>query len=192
MKLAHVNTALLALILLVCGYILIMPLVPMASFWLESRTGRLDSLQNSLHLPTAQKQHIHPTDNRLVVPSMLLDAKIIEGKDISALRSGAWRRPNTSTPDVGGNTVIVAHRFTYTDPQGTFYYLNKVHPGDEIGVFWKGKRYLYKVSHVDVVPANQTAVEDNTPDARLTLYTCTPLWYPKDRLVVVATLERKP
>jgi LPXTG-site transpeptidase (sortase) family protein len=188
MKLAHINTALLVLILVVCSYILLMPFVPMVSFWFESRGGRLAALSSSLSIPVA-KQTAIPEDNRLVVPSMLLNAPINEGNDISALRKDTWRRPNTSTPDKGGNTVIVAHRFTYTDPRGPFYYLDKVHVNDEIGIFWKSKRYVYKVTEVRTVHADQTNIENNTPDAQLTLYSCTPLWYPKDRLVVTAKLE---
>jgi sortase (surface protein transpeptidase) len=36
------------------------------------------------------------------------------------------------------------------------------------------------------VPPDQTQIEAPTTDARLTIFTCTPLWLPKDRLVVVA------
>jgi len=190
MKLARVNTCLLIAILLVCGYIIVMPIVPMASFWFLSHSGaRVSALSNRLHIPAAQQTAI-PADNRLIIPSMLLDAPIHEGASSVALRSGTWRRPVGSTPDRGGNTIIVAHRFTYTDPRGPFYYLNKVNVGDKIGVFWQGKRYIYTVASVATVHADQTSIEDATTDARLTLYTCTPLWLPKDRLVVTAELEK--
>lgn len=105
------------------------------------------------------------------------------------LDKGIWRYPKGSTPDKGGNTVLIGHRFTYTNPRGVFYYLNKVAIGDEIGVFWNSKEYLYKVTTITVVDPHNTSIEDATSDARLTLFTCTPLWLPKDRLVVVAELE---
>lgn len=190
MKLARVNTCLLVAIVLVCGYIIIMPFVPLVAFWITERGGqRFDQLSSRLHIPAARQSAI-PSDNRLVIPTLLLDAPINEGATATALRSGTWRRPLTSTPDRGGNTVIAAHRFTYTNPRGPFYYLNKMAVGDEIGVFWHGKRYLYAVASVATVPANQVSVEAATSDARLTLYTCTPLWLPKDRLVVTAKLEK--
>ncbi len=190
MKLAHVNTALLIAILVVCTYIVALPFVPMVTFWVASKSNQATQLAAQLHPPKASVVAV-PKDNRLIIPSMLLDTPIVEGKTIAALHSGAWRRPNTSTPDKGGNTVIAAHRFTYTNPHGVFYYLNKIYLGDEVGVFWNGKRYLYKVTSVSQVPPTQTAIEDNTDTAQLTLYTCTPLWLPKDRLVVVAILEAK-
>ena len=85
--------------------------------------------------------------------------------------------------------MFLAHRFSYTGPHGAFYYLDKLRPGDEIGVMWNNKAYTYVVASATQVPPTDTAIEDNTTDARLTLFTCTPLWHPTNRLVVVATLE---
>jgi len=106
------------------------------------------------------------------------------------LNSGVVRLPTGSTPDKGGNTVIVGHRFSYTAPRGIFYFLNKVHVNDEIGLVWNDKTYAYKVASVQQVPPTEISVEAPTVDARLTLYTCTPLWLPKERLVIIAELEK--
>ena len=46
--------------------------------------------------------------------------------------------------------------------------------------------YRYKVESSRTVPDTAIQVEAPTKDARLTLYTCTPLWNPVNRLVVVA------
>jgi LPXTG-site transpeptidase (sortase) family protein len=189
LKLRHVNNLLFTAIIVVLGYVIAAPLMPVVSYWIDARTGTtLQKLSDQVTLPAGQVENA-PGDDRLVVPSMLLDQPINEGKDLSALRTGTWRRPNGSTPDKGGNTVIVGHRFTYTNPRGSFYFLNKVAVGDEIGVFWHGKRYVYKVSNVKTVAATDTSVEDPSSRPELTLYTCTPLWLPKDRLVVTADLE---
>ena len=191
MKLAHINTALFVAIMVVVGYIVIAPIIPIVSFWFEAHTTpRMGQLRSQLHIPISQL-HIPPTGDRLIIPVMMLDAPINEGRDLSALRTGTWRRPNTSTPDKGGNTVIVGHRFTYVDPKGIFYYLNKLQVGDEVGVFWHGTRYVYKVFDVQVVPPTTMNVEAPTSDARLTLYTCTPTWWPKNRLIVSAKLEQQ-
>ncbi len=185
-----INSALFIATLLVCGYIILAPLLPMAIFWFQSHTtSRLTQLTSQLHVPAATTRAI-PSDNRLVVPAMLLDTQINEGKDLTALRTGPWRRPNTSTPNKGGNTVIAGHRYTYTNPRGIFYYLDKLKVGDEIGIFWQGKRYIYKVSKTEVVAPSDTAIEAPTSNAQLTLYTCTPLWWPENRLVVIAQLEK--
>jgi sortase A len=187
-KLRHVNNALFAAIIVVLTYVVVAPAVPVVSFWFQRHaTSRLQQLAGQLDVPAARV--VAPRDDRLVIPAMLLSTPINEGQDMSALRTGPWRRPGSSTPERGGNTVIVGHRFTYTNPRGAFYYLDKLRPGDEIGVFWHGKRYLYRVSNVAVKPPTATEIESPTADDRLTLYTCTPLWLPKDRLVVTAELE---
>jgi LPXTG-site transpeptidase (sortase) family protein len=191
-KLRHVNNVLFIATVGVLLYVITAPVLPTAFFWLEKRTGsRLGELSSELQLP-AKKVAAMPEGNRIVIPSMLLEAPIHEGRDLSALHhGGTWRRPNASSPEKGGNTVIVAHRFTYSNPRGTFYFLDKVKVGDDIGVFWKGKRHLYKVTSTKVVPPTQAEVEAPSKQNQLTLYTCTPLWMPKDRLVVIAE-ELKP
>lgn len=133
-----------------------------------------------------------PAQNRLVVPSMMLDEPINDSKDQATLHKGLWRLPYTSSPDKQSNTVIVGHRFTYTNPRGLFYHLDKVRVGDEIGVFWQGKKYLYKVNQTKTVPPTAVNVEAPTDLPQLTLYTCAPLWWPKDRLVITAALEVGP
>jgi LPXTG-site transpeptidase (sortase) family protein len=191
MKLSRVNTLLLVGIILVNGYIIAAPLAPMLTFWIQRHaTNQLEQLADQLHLPVSKTPY-QPGDNRIIIPSMLLNAPINEGPNLRAARSGTWHRPHTGSPERGGNTVVVAHRFTYTNPRGTFYYLDKVKVGDEIGVFWSGKRYLYKVSEVKTVPPTDTAIEAATGRPQLTLYTCTPLWLPKDRLVVIAKPEER-
>lgn len=189
MILARINTFLVVAIVAVNLFTLLTPVVPSIMFWFDNRFSNKGQALSAQLQPEDDGQDqtaSYPKENRLVVPSMLLDVPILEGKNESVLRDGIWRRPNASTPAQGGNTVIVGHRFTYTNPRGTFYELHRPKPGDEIGVFWEGKRYLYTVTETKVVPATEISVEAPTDSPRLTLYTCTPLWLPKDRLVVIA------
>ena len=130
--------------------------------------------------------------NRLIIPEMMLDQPTLEGPEnnwFNLLYKGIWRWPGSSTPDKGGNTVFLSHRFSYTGPRGAFYYLNRLQVGDDIGVVWNGKTYTYSVVSSQTVPPTDTAIEDNTSDAQITLFTCTPLWHPVNRLVVVAKLK---
>jgi sortase A len=193
-KLTRINTVLLAAIILVNGYTIVLPLLPAITFWLQTRsTGRVEKLEKAVRStarPTTAPAS-EPTPNRLTIPSMLLDQPIFDGKTAATLSKGLWRRPQGSTPDMGSNTVIVGHRFTYTQPQGSLYLLDKVHTGDSIGVTWNNQKYLYTVVETKIVKATETAIEAPTDKPRLTIYTCTPLWLPKDRLVVVAELEKK-
>jgi len=195
--LKKINNVLLALIILVNGYVIVAPFVPVLLFHIESQGGsqkhHLNVIIHKIALPSTQQQS--PQPNHVIIPAMLLNQPIYEGtvtNQYKTLDKGIWHWPRSSTPDKGGNTVLIGHRFTYTNPEGVFYFLNKVKPGDEIGVFWANHQYLYKVVSVNEVPPNDTAIEDNTSNPELTLFTCTPLWFPKDRLVVVANLEAKP
>jgi LPXTG-site transpeptidase (sortase) family protein len=197
-KLRQVNNCLLALIILINLYIIAAPLLPKLNYWWQmNHTPRRQQLTQKIQPKSNSSSHkTQPTSqpNSLTVPAMLLDTPILEGPvadTYKILDRGIWRLPFSSTPDKGGNTVIVGHRFTYTNPRGIFYALDKVRVGDEIGVVWNNTSYLYKVGSVSTVPPTQVGVEAPTTDARLTLYTCTPLWNPKDRLVVVAELEKK-
>ncbi len=194
-KLSRINRILLVLIIVIDGYIVLAPLLPMVSFWWRSHDGhRQQQLTSQLHRPTAQSTTpatTHP--NGVIIPSMLLNQPILEGpvsQTYAILNHGIWRWPQGSTPDQGGNTTLIGHRFTYTQPQGVLYYLNKVKIGDEIGVWWSNKLFVYKVRDIREVQPTETSIEAPTTDARLTMFTCTPLWLPHNRLVVVAGLEQ--
>jgi sortase A len=171
--------------------------LPGLLFHWDSRSGRQQQLQAKIQPPKTGHgpTPVAPQPNSVIIPSMLLDQPILEGiipNQYATLNKGIWRWPKGSTPDKGGNTILIGHRFTYTNPRGVFYFLNKVKVGDDIAVIWNNHRYVYKVASINEVPPNDTAIENNTPNPELTLFTCTPLWLPKDRLVVVANLETKP
>jgi len=188
MKLARVNTVLLIAILLINGYVILLPLLPNLLYSRDKHSPKATAItkQTTTH---SNNPPIAGDAEQLLIPSMVFDEKINEGRDISVLRQGLWRLPYSSTPDKGSNTVIVGHRFTYTNPQGTLYHLDKVRKGDPIAILWHGKKYQYSVTEIKEVKPNQVEVEAPTADSQLTIYTCTPLWNPKDRLVVVAKLE---
>lgn len=197
MNFKKINNLLIVLIVLVNGYVLLAPLTPQVLFWWQSRSGnKATALAQAVYSqPPAQSNApdavVEP--NGLIIPSMLLDQPIYEGsiKDTyKTLDKGIWHWPNGSSPDKGGNTVLLGHRFTYTQPKGVLYFLNKVAVGDDIAVTWNNTRYVYKVSEVKVVKPSDTSILAATPDSRLTIYTCTPLWKPTERLVVIAELEK--
>ncbi len=126
-----------------------------------------------------------PEQNTLVLPSINLQKLVFEGTALTTLEKGIWRRPNTSSPDKGGNTVLAGHRYGYNG-DGVFYHLDKVHTGDNVVLYWQQKKYVYKVTQVKVVPPTDISVEGPSEKTKLTIYTCTPMWSFKDRLVVVA------
>jgi sortase A len=128
--------------------------------------------------------------DQVIIPHIFLDQPIHEGHETYVeLAQGVWRWPFGSTPAAGGNTILIGHRFTYTNPRGVFYELNDVRVGDRIGVIWQNKTYNYAVTSVSQVLPQNTTILSQTTQPELTLYTCTPLYVPKYRLVIVARLE---
>lgn len=171
---------LLSAIIFVNGYTLITPFLPKATYVIRNVVNNTEeNLQKEI------KSEKIPDGNHLIVPSMQLSKPVHEGTRPSTVHKGVWRRPNTSAPDIGGNTVLVGHRFTYSDP-AVFYHLDKVKVGDDIALYWNKKKYTYKVSEVKVVSPDAIEVEKNTKQPQLTLYSCTPLWSTRSRLVVIA------
>jgi LPXTG-site transpeptidase (sortase) family protein len=188
----HVYTVIFIADLLLAGYLVCAPLLPKLPFLLRSQPvssygrggegkvveqGNLDKITNPV-----------PEHNTLVVPVIGIDAQVLEGTSVAILDKGVWHRPKSSTPDKGGNTVLVAHRFLYTSGPNTFYNLDKLAVGNRFVLFWHGVRYLYEVRSVTVTDPNDASVEAPTQESMVTLWTCTPLFVATQRLVVKAAL----
>jgi len=130
--------------------------------------------------------------NLLIIPSIGVKIPIVEGTSEAVLNKGAWRLPETSTPDKGSNTVITGHRWKYRPPsEKTFYLLDKVVVGDIFKIIWQGKEYDYKVISTQVVKPTDVWVLNPTTKSTATLITCTPLFSTKNRLVVKGQLISK-
>ena len=127
---------------------------------------------------------------RLTIKKIGVDTEIVEGNNAhAALEQGVWRMPVGSTPDRGGNTVLTAHRYKFLPPSDkTFYLLDKLEKGDEVVIQWQGKQFTYRVTETKVVSPKAVEILRNTELPRLTLFTCTPLFTSKNRLVVIAAL----
>lgn len=180
------------LIVLLAIIILIQPNIPEIVFELgknkyEGYVYNSESSINKLGSLSKELSDI-PKDNRLVIPNIYVNAPIKEGEDLDILKYGMLRRPNTSNPILGGNTVIIGHRRQYTSGPLTLYNLDKIKVDDIVLVYWEGKEYEYKVFEIFEVDPDRVDIEDNTIDPILTLYTCTPLWTSERRLVVKAKL----
>lgn len=129
-----------------------------------------------------------PKENLLVIPKIGVNMKIVDGLDgKSALRNGAWHIPGTSTPDRGGNMVLGGHRYLFRPPSSkTFYNLDKLAVGDTVNLSWQGTVHTYVVRESKVVAPSAVSILSDTKDDILTLFTCTPLFSSKQRLVVIA------
>ncbi len=195
LSLHRANNALFALVVVINLYVITAPVMPQVTYWWNSHHSRKQTGLHQYIASNSKPKAIQPTVpglHQLIIPAMMLNQPTLEGPEsdwFNLLYKGIWRWPGSSTPDKGGNTVFLAHRFSYTGPRGAFYYLDKLKIGDEIAVNWNGKLYTYSVASSQTVPPTDTAIESNTADAQITLFTCTPLWHPVNRLVVVAKLK---
>ena len=187
------NNILSIIVILLGGFITLMPFLPEVQVYvaplLDDSKGYVykSELAEQADIPLTALSPV-PSNNTLVIPGIGVNGHIVEGNNESMLQKGIWRRPKTSTPDNGGNTVLVAHRYLYTSGPNTFYHLPKMQKGDTFALFWEGKEYDYEVIETKIVPAEALEIEKNTKEPIVTLYTCTPLWSSKERFVVVAKL----
>lgn len=191
---ALTNNFLLVSIIVLGGYIIATPYLPVITHTIQEQS--VTEYDRYVYKSEAavtkgldqKKLKPIPTEDRIIIPSMSLDAPILEGDSKDVLDSGIWRRPKTSTPDAQSNTVIVAHRFLYTknNSSDTFYFLDQVKIGDTITIFWKKKEYSYRVTTIKTVDPSAIEIEKPSDTPILTLYTCTPVWSAAQRLVVVA------
>ncbi len=192
------NNILAVAVVLFGLYIALGPFWPNVELWTKNTFSVTDGYNYSGQLAElsgvdiSDNQADIPEENTLLIPVIKIDQKILEGRSISVIAEGqTWRRPGTSTPDAGGNTVIVGHRWSYGS-DATFYHLDKLKVGDKFSVYWNEQEYVYEVFETKVVSANEVAIEAPSDEARLTLYTCTPLWTAINRLVVVSRLIASP
>ena len=116
MKISKINNLLLGLILLVNAYIILAPVLPGIVFHFESHSGRRQQLQAAIQPKSTAKPTgpVAAQPNHVIIPSMLLNQPILEGTvahQFQTLAQGIWRWPSGSTPDEGGNTILIGHRF---------------------------------------------------------------------------------
>lgn len=122
---------------------------------------------------------------RLEVPSIHLQAMVVDGIDAVALRRGPGHLPQTSGPGETGDCVIAAHR------DGWFRDLQGVQPGDPVYLASQDCAYEYVVDEKRVVLPDRADMLRTGDYPRLTLITCTGPGYPHstERLLVFCHLH---
>jgi sortase A len=130
-------------------------------------------------------------DTNLIIDSVEILGKIVDGDDANAMDRGFWHYPLSSAPGFRGNTIIIGHRFLNIPPRtDTLFNLDKVRIGDQIVIEQEFNSYSYTVINTFVVDKNDVSVLENTNDYRVTIITCTPLWSSDQRLIVVGKMDR--
>jgi len=135
--------------------------------------------------------------SRIVIPSIALDAKVVEVGivvekakpvwDTAAFAVGFHR--GTALPGTRGNAVMAGHISSPVSKRGdVFRRLPEVRINDRVQVYVGERRVTYEVTEVRVVAPTAVQVMSQTPDATLTLITCYPNNDFSKRLVVVGKL----
>jgi sortase A len=126
--------------------------------------------------------------SRVVIPSIDVDAPVVQGDGWEELKMGAGHRIGSANPGERGNIVISGHNDVYGE---IFRYLEDVNVGDEAIVYAGGTPYVYLVVAKMVVQPSEVSLLEPTPNATLTLITCHPYMVDTHRLVVVAELANQ-
>jgi sortase A len=163
--------------------------------WTDLRASRaqhrlaevFDSPQTRRNVEQGTPQVGEPV-TRILIPSIGVDALVVEGVTTQALQAGAGHYPQTPLPGQPGNVALAGHRTTFGKP---FSDLDRLAVGDAIVLVTPVGRYTYDVSQAPWVtdPADWRVVGPAGGDGSLlTLTTCTPKGSADQRLVVRAGL----
>lgn len=124
--------------------------------------------------------------DHLVIPTIGVDAYVVEGVGENDLVNGPGHYPETVLPGQDGNAAIAGHRTTFGAP---FFRLDELKLGDYIDITARGgAQFRYQMTGSSVVSPDDVGVLDPTAFPELTLTTCNPRFSATSRLIVTAKL----
>jgi len=138
----------------------------------------------------------------IIVPKIGANARIIANVNpadekiyLKALKKGVAHSLGSAFPGQGGHIFLFAHSTDYIWNVGiynaVFYLLYKLKTGDEINLFYKGQRYVYRVTGRKIVdPSRVEYLMAKSNKEFLTLQTCWPPGTTMKRLLVFAVRVR--
>ena len=154
--------------------------------------------------PTTVVEEVIPivpvaTDFAVVIPKINANAQVIPNVDagnyddyMAALKVGVAHASGSVFPGTPGNVYLFAHSTDYFWNVGrynaVFYLLKELQKGDEVDIFYAGRRHVYTVDETKIVsPDDVSYLNDSLQgEERLTLQTCWPPGTTIKRLVVIA------
>lgn len=134
----------------------------------------------------------------IVIPKIGVNSKVIPNVDPNiprefslALKKGVAHAAGSALPsDEEGIIFIFGHSTDYpwnvSRYNAIFYQIKDLEIGDEINLFYQGKRYFYKVTEKRIVGAKDTSFLSNQSGKVLILQTCWPPGTTKERLLIFA------
>ena len=129
-----------------------------------------------------------PTDPdfSIVIPKIAANAPVVPNINagdreeyLEALQTGVAHAEGTAFPGEGGHIYMFAHSTDYVWNVGSynavFYLLYKLEVGDEVNIFYKGQRFVYKVTGKEIINPDQVDyITRKTDKEFITLQTCWP------------------
>lgn len=135
----------------------------------------------------------------IVIPKIGANARILSNVDaadnkvyLDALNKGVAHALGSKFPGEQGHIFLFAHSTDYFWNVGSynavFYLLSKLDKSDEVDLFYKGQRYVYKVTGKTIVNSSQVEYLTRKSNKEfLTLQTCWPSGTTLKRLLVFAS-----
>jgi sortase A len=123
---------------------------------------------------------------RIVIPSIGVDALVVEGDSWEQLKLGVGHHLNTADPGERGNMVLAAHNDIYGE---IFRHLDDLELGDEVVVYASEQPHRYIVRAKQIVEPTEVGVLAPTTKPVATLISCYPYMVDTHRIVVVAELQ---
>lgn len=161
------------------------------SYDLTPRPG--STIQSAAH-------EIKPADENfgIVIPKIGANSRVIadvnpfdSSQYQQALTRGVAHAKGSDYPDGTGNVFLFAHSsdnwYHANRYNSIFYLLYKLEKSDEIDVYYRGHKYIYRVTEKKTADANDTKYLNPYFSAnRLTLMTCWPPGTDMERMIVLA------
>ena len=141
----------------------------------------MQSIAN-LPVPTAGPQQAI----RLQIPSINLDASVVQGDGWEQLKKGIGQHSGTADPGQAGNLVVSAHNDVFGE---LFRDLDQLKNGDPIVVYTAARAYTYIVTDSQIVEPTRVDLMAATKTATITLISCYPYRVDNKRIVVTAELQ---
>jgi len=142
-------------------------------------------------------------DFAIVIPKINATAAIVDNVNpynsaeyLKALKDGVAHAAGTPNPGETGNVYLFAHStdafYNVGRYNAVFFLLGHLNPGDEVHIYYKGRKFKYVVYDKKVVSATDSQYLGTLiPDEKtLTLQTCYPPGTTIKRLVVLAKMAK--
>jgi sortase A len=123
---------------------------------------------------------------RVVVPTIGVDAVVLQGTEEATLQKGPGHYPRTGLPGQRRTIGIAGHRTTYLAP---FRDINKAETGDEVVLEMPYGDFTYEVQKTEIVEPTQTEIVREVGYERVVLTACHPLYSAAQRYVVFGRLS---